>query len=989
VNSDGIRYLKMAAVEDNDTWFSIHHKINFTDGRPPIYPGHAHKKFREALENASYWAQRGHCVYLAQGMFRNAGPHTYGRYPSALRQVHNLIACKNLYMDIDVKPGAYETTADAVRAFRDFLREAVLPAPTIIVGSGNGGLHIYWTLSVAFEEREFRSMAGQLVAAGMQHGLKFDQQCTADAIRLLRVPGTWNFKGGPDVDGRPVILHYCGKEDIDIETMRKALARYKLTPQSNRLAVVRRINPAIVATTGPLADSLDDDFDDLIQGVGGFKPANIDEVAKACPFIRDTLANGGADLTNEPQWHLLTALACHSENPTETIHRLCRGSQWYNPDDVDDKLAVALRTREQRKEVGPPKCVRIQSNGVTQCNSCPHIHRGTTPLLVGLQQTNGHKYLSAQNSTDPNSIDLPKDYYRGIDDLIYYAPVDKGENIDALAFEYPIIPFSATIEAGVPFKFAFDTIQGEKQVSKRFSTNVFYHIAPFAEAFFAEAMPITGDIKLARTFMGHYLKLLQSKKETIIDLPAFGWSQDHMGDMGFAYAGKFISPNGEFKCSRPGDGVENYRAMGDPKVWRSLMDIILTDDRPDLAAMAAASFAAPLVGMSGQQGLLLGLVSSQSGIGKSTSMLAGQSVWSSPVVGGLSDTITYTFAKCATLRHLPLFYDEIKGEKQFKAMVELAFQLTGGHEKGRANRAGSMREVREFKTLCGYASNMSIVASVRDEDKGTDASWLRMFEMQGIIKPSGDDEFAANINLLMTGLSLNYGNVGIAYAQFLGRNHKLIEQKLAGFQTTIANDLGANVKTQRFWVAAMATVMLGAYLANVQGYCIFPLMAIRDYMYAEFRRMTQEMLDDPNDYGNEIALINSLSAFLNEKFPKNMVVLDKTWTQRCRAPKGYAKILNDKPDGAWGTIEVQVSGDPMIIRISDTALGQWCGRTQRPKAALTAAMERRLSARRSTGILGSGSPRAGVAENIWVIQVNGSILADMVEYEVHHKLLPP
>ena len=42
-------------------------------------------------------------------------------YPSALRQVPNLVACKNLYMDLDVKEGAYKTTERCARSIQGFL----------------------------------------------------------------------------------------------------------------------------------------------------------------------------------------------------------------------------------------------------------------------------------------------------------------------------------------------------------------------------------------------------------------------------------------------------------------------------------------------------------------------------------------------------------------------------------------------------------------------------------------------------------------------------------------------------------------------------------------------------------------------------------------------------------------------------------------------------------------------------------------------------
>ena len=163
MSAEGISFLRMAADEDDQTWMLVHHTSFLPDGRVVI-PGNSHHRVRTAIEDASYWTQRGQEVYLAQGIFRNSGPDRKP-YPKAIRQEPNLVACKNLYMDLDVKAGAYGSTNDALQALKDFHQATNLPEPTIIVASGNGGLHVYWTLSVAFEPSEFRRMAAQLVAA--------------------------------------------------------------------------------------------------------------------------------------------------------------------------------------------------------------------------------------------------------------------------------------------------------------------------------------------------------------------------------------------------------------------------------------------------------------------------------------------------------------------------------------------------------------------------------------------------------------------------------------------------------------------------------------------------------------------------------------------------------------------------------------------------------------------------------------------------------
>jgi hypothetical protein len=642
--------------------------------------------------------------------------------------------------------------------------------------------------------------------------------------------------------------------------------------------------------------------------------------------------------------------------------------------------------------VGPHKCAAIALLGVPQCATCPHLALNTTPLALPFKRAYHRTHGGASVNNNPNaySIDLPEGYYRGGDNLFYTSFVtDKGENEEKLAFEYQIVPGSFSMESGDNYSFSFDTIQGEKQVTKRFPCSCVYSISAFLEAFYKQGLPITIKPEHSRTFMAHYLKLLQSKKETLVGVPAFGWSPDHNGELGFAYAGKFFSPAGEFKARQPGTGTENYSVQGDDAIWTGLMNIILTQERPDLACIAASTFGAPLVAMTGENGFLMGLWSTESGIGKSTGLAAAQAVWAKPIVGGLNDTVNYTFAKCATLRHLPIIYDEIKGEKQTKAMVDLVFQLTRGSEKGRSGRGGEMRIVREFETLCVFASNSSLVEEVRDYTQGTDADWLRIFEMQAITKKNENPNFTSEVKERLIQLKHNYGGIGLKYAKYLGENRAKLIKVLQAYQIKLALELGADPQVHRFWLAAMATTLFGAHLANTLGFCTFPLAEMKTYMAEQYQRMKADMDTNPSDLGNDDALQNMMGVFLNEKFPRNTLLLDKTWARPGRPTKDYAKVLNAKLDGAWGAIEVQVSGDPQSIRISDSALSVWCKKNNRPKSAFTNQLKRKVGARLTGAILGSGSPKAGARENVWHIDVKGTIFEELCEYIIHHKMLPP
>jgi hypothetical protein len=980
------KFLKMVAPVDKATWITIHHRT-FIEGRPdPIFPGNAHQTIHRAQKDALYWALKGHCVYLSQGMYRNAGQPGYP-YPRADRTYPNLVACKNLYMDVDVKQGGYASTAEVAAAVKGFIVWAKLPWPTVIVGSGSGGWHVYWTLNVACDRAEHANMAGKLIAAGVEYGLLFDRQCTRDATRLLRIAGTWNFKHADDnTPATDVTLEYCGNDHIDIDHMRDRLSQFKSV-------VTHESKPKIGGGVDAHGLALDEN-DDLTGGMKrDYVPVTIEDTAKYCPFIKNTLEVGGTNLVGEPQWHDVLALACHTTNPSEAAHRLSEKNQYYNYDDTEQKLATAQQARADNPNLGPPKCAHIAVER-DECKTCPHLNLGTTPLALPFKlRVNGHQYTSTFTNAGSNAIELPYGYYQEPNDpmhLVYKYMVDNGKPTDAVvAFEYPLLP-GATLEAGKPFQFTINTIQGEREVTKRFDGDFVADNMSFAKAFAATGLPITvKPVDLSRNFMASYIQLLQRKEDTLITVPAFGWSLDKNNDMGFAFAGEFVSPAGTARCARPQEGTENYKVMGDRQVWIDLMKLIIDPDRPDLACMVASSFAAPLVSLTGESGLLMGVVSPTSGIGKSTALLGGQSVWSSPVVGGLSDSVVYTFAKCATLRHLPVFYDEIKGEQQLRDMTKIAFQLTGGREKGRADRSGKMRKVNEFKTLCGYAANGSIVAGVREEDKGTDASWLRIFEMQGIRLPPTIPNFTSRVNDLRIGLDLNHGSIGREYAAYLGQNYKSIYADLARAKADFGRALGADPKVERFWIAAIASTLLAASIANRLGFVKFPIVEMGQFMFSEFKRMKTEMAEDPSDYSKENALLATVGAFLNEKQPRNMVKLDKTWTGTGRPPKGYANILNDKIDNAWGKLEVQVSGEPTTLRISDAALSEWCSKTKHQKNMLVDSLKRVVNARMSTGMIGSGSRLAGARENVWVIQATGTILEDYLEYGIHNKFLPP
>lgn len=287
-----------------DFYASVHwhpsKKIDPKTGKPEdTYPGVAFRDLNEALSKALAEAPHRD-VYLAMSGEIEAGA-VYGATPYAKRIQENVGACNGLWMDIDVKPddpNAYATRAEMNAAFKLFLAQTRLPFPNLVVNSGRGGVHLHWLFDRLLKPEEWRPLAAALVNAAQSTGFKIDTACTTDIIRLLRIPGTLNHKVTPPL---PVRLIYDDGETYPVEDVTRALQPYlgktanRNYPKSNGLG---RASPN----------------DDL----GVREPArlrNIDKVAEGCPFIHDTLEQGGANLNGEPQWRDMLRIAVRCETP--------------------------------------------------------------------------------------------------------------------------------------------------------------------------------------------------------------------------------------------------------------------------------------------------------------------------------------------------------------------------------------------------------------------------------------------------------------------------------------------------------------------------------------------------------------------------------------------------------------------------------------------------------------------------------------------------
>jgi len=116
------------------------------------------------------------------------------------RTAANARAMKALFVDLDcgeakARDGkGYLDKEGAIAALKAFCKDLGLPRP-LVVDSG-GGIHAYWPFTSAVPVAEWKPVAQRLKALCQARGLLADPAVTADAARILRPVGSYNYKYG-------------------------------------------------------------------------------------------------------------------------------------------------------------------------------------------------------------------------------------------------------------------------------------------------------------------------------------------------------------------------------------------------------------------------------------------------------------------------------------------------------------------------------------------------------------------------------------------------------------------------------------------------------------------------------------------------------------------------------------------------------------------------------------------------------------------------
>ena len=894
-------------------------------------------------------------------------------YWTAVRGVHNALWHKGFYIDIDVKEGGYSDSGSALKALAAFIHAADLPFPSFIVASGSGGFHVHWTLADPISTEVWQPLAQALVTAMRHHGFIVDYACTTDAARLLRVPGTKNYKHNPP---KPVDLKHGDGTEYTLSRIEDVLLTYKsMTVPSP----VRRQNMSnghvetfplgkLAANAPPFVELVANQQDNL---------PTLTQLADCCPFVEQAVLTGGKDY-RQPLWWETAKLAFYTRRGVDALHDMSKLHHQYTPKETDELWARIERERTPTDLFGWPHCETIENAGARECGSCQWKINGRT---VGKSPLHfiGEKWrepLQLQAPVTVPSLDqpfglVPSRYY--FDDIgrIWMNRKDD-EDEDELVMPHPTRLYDVTYNPwGLQFEANTDQ-HGWRPVTIRSKD---FEPRTMARVLGDQGLPLNPThARLMGYLLPSFTELLREHAKHSVPVEASGWSWIDGKPTAFVYGKTRYNCEGDRPATMLDVNLQRmYSPTGSPEPWRAAIKMTTDQHRPELQVIVAAAFGAPLMEFTGESGLILCARSSESGIQKTSAMKVGCAVWGNPkeAMQQTSDTLNSVIQKAGTVKNIPLWWDEINPQRQGPAIMDFLNQMAGGRSRGRLNRDSTQQWVGTWSTLLVCTTNKTLRGLADERGKETNASLYRVLEYN-VARPKDGLWRHDNAQSLLSNLTNNYGHAGAVYGKYLGMHPTELQTRTENAQKYVRERFNAT-EAERFWVAGVAVILLGAKLANELKLAEFDLDLMADFLEQVFMENRRHVEGSDAGFHKSVNVTNVIAGFCND--PRHFVLRVEAVAQG----KGKPSYTSSNAVELRGIVDVcaRVSTDPAIVQLSSRVLHEYCRRHEYPAEVLVDELKKRFGAKRVKLTLTAGTPIKRAQEYVYEMDRNHPDLKDL------------
>ena len=774
-----------------------------------------------------------------------------------------------LFTDLDCGEGkAFPTKKAAVAALQGFLAASGLDTLGMpwIVDSG-GGVHAYWPLEEEIAIDEWKPLAEAFKRLAKQLAFPIDMTVTADAARVLRMPGTLNWKYDPP---RSVLLrHRGGIFTVPLLTQiidAKLLASNVPVRLPSTALVIPGKPPSSVMT--PMAKAMMGNTDTFFKNIL-VKTVN----GTGCEQLKHYIEHATDD-GMEPVWRGLLSWTRVCEDG-EKASRKISAMHPYDEDRMHQKL---------REIKGPYACHKMDSENPGICPKCTHWNRFTNPLILGreVQTVTEADTVFVQQAEDGPHVILdrpepPRDFEYGRTSGVYYRKkADKEDEKDQLIMLTPYDFFMTRMFSDGPVHQAeFKVIKGSK---------IFTFAVPTKDITKMDScikVLASNNVIAAHAgcdmYLYHYVRqsinIASAAGASVPVPPRFGWQDDGC----FAVHDTVYSPNGpehdyQFVSDRLANLISATQARGSLEGYAEMVHMMRRKAADDPMvwghlAIIGAGLGSILMNFTphGSRAATMHICSTTSGSGKTISQAMGVSAWGDPnryTVAATTSERTM-MQRASLLGSLVLPVDEVTEkirENDRGWLPRFVFDYAAGMHKIKGTASGNT-EIQHDALWTGIAlltSNApgleAMMGARAHTSEGEARRYLEWQIPRGYTIKWTDEE-----RRIRDTMAENYGVAGPAFARWCVTHQDKVRDIMARVSAHWTQISGATDE-ERFWTA-LATSIISAFLLAGPKYANIinvPTQNIIEFLLALVKRHRRVIA------GNQRTAMDVLNAYTAE-----------------------------------------------------------------------------------------------------------------------------
>ena len=825
-------------------------------------------KYEENHENlqpyVDAWVGANYNVYFALSTFEKAGS----------RKAANARFVKALFVDIDCMedgPKTYGSKDEGMAAFNAFMQETGLDAlgKPYVVDSG-GGYHMYWPLTQAQDITTWKPVAENFKRLFKKHGIKIDMTVTADAARVLRYPGSYNFK---PVYPEPPLVSILQEGDLfDFEAFGEAI-RAQLggaapAPAPSNVIELPGTRPSAEpsATSVKLFENSTTRFKNILRAT---------QSGSGCAQLEHYVEHAEDD-GMEPLWRGWLSIAQKCEDADKATIWLTKLHPYSDE-----------RMRQKLSEIkGPYPCIKFDSENPGLCTKCPHWSKITNPLALGreakvdVQEKEIEVEVPVESevasATPVKRPTPPKGYAYGEKGGVYQEREIEMADGSKTKKHVMLLPYDlfvvdilnahgdhtvhmmalrpeGAVDVMVPAKAMVSKDETVKALAQQ---NVIASFGP-------------GNDKNLFEYARACMEKAGLEKKALAVPDHYGWQQD----MSYVYAGRIFS-KGKPPVKVPIPGLENIVSFTQPKGtidgWRTVISMMIEKKLYTHLAVMLLGTGSTLMRYTGLAGMTVHCASTESGTGKSLALELAASVWGHPMRyrTGKGTSPVAMQQRLGLLHCLPLISDEItnNNRKDFEWFPGFLLDMSEGKGKERME-SGANKERLNLSTW-------NATALLSSNTHGVD--WLT-----GVRKHSSEGELRRLLEFIIEtplawspaeveiikSLHHNYGVVGYMMAEYMVDNAEMLPQLTNETVQRMYKIFNAT-NDERFWMAGIGCAVTAGVLwsSNYMGVINLPMKEIIGAFKDVVGFMRKSMR---NNVRTAESVLNS---FISENFGKLLVI---------------------------------------------------------------------------------------------------------------------